>query len=312
MKIAKTGDLELFKEREIEIRAKGIGNEQNLNHLRAANSFAIYASGEKKEFLNLAWWADPKPGNYGDWLSPLIFKHYSNKPIRHQNLTALAKNRHLVGVGSIGRFIKRNSIVVGTGVSSKVQLIESNANYISLRGPLTAELLLESGGKRITTFGDPALVLSKIFPRKRDETNGKTALIRHHSHRQVPIFLSENMDELSVLASSPTEIENLIDKLIKYKNVATSAMHIYITCQVYGIPVSLISFEGYEDSVHGDGLKYKDYALGANVPVITPTIINRNLKKVNFDDLTTTYIITEEKVNEVETAILEGINQLFN
>jgi hypothetical protein len=312
MKIAKSGELELFKERELEIRAKGIGGEQNLNFLRAANSFAIYASGEKRDALNLAWWADPKPGNYGDWLSPLIFKHYSNRPIRYQNLTTLARNRHIVGVGSVGRFIKRNSIVVGTGVSSKAQLIEPNAKYVSLRGPLTAELLLESGGKKIDSFGDPALVLSRIFPKQRDETNGMTALIRHHSHRQAPIFLSENMDELSVLASSPVEIEKLIDKLIKYRNVVTSAMHIYITCQVYGIPVSLISFEGFEDSVHGDGLKYKDYALGADMPVITPKIIDRNLRKINLDDLTTTSKISEAKVNEVENSILEGINQLFN
>ena len=31
----------------------------------------------------------------------------------------------------------------------------------------------------------------------------------------------------------------------------TSAMHVMIACQSYGIPCGLVTFEGHEDHVHG-------------------------------------------------------------
>jgi hypothetical protein len=46
-------------------------------------------------------------------------------------------------------------------------------------------------------------------------------------------------------------------------------------CQAYGIPCGLINFR--EEPVHGDGIKYKDYLLGVDLPYEAPTVVPTDL-----------------------------------
>jgi hypothetical protein len=87
-------------------------------------------------------------------------------------------------------------------------------------------------------------------------------------------------------------------------------MHIFITCQSYGIPCALITFEGFEDSVHGNGIKYGDYAQGVGLESISPIPVGLNLNLVNFDNFTTDHKISETKLDEVEAAIKKGLSYL--
>jgi hypothetical protein len=87
-------------------------------------------------------------------------------------------------------------------------------------------------------------------------------------------------------------------------------MHIFITCQSYGIPCALVTFEGFEDSVHGNGIKYGDYAQGVGLDSISPISVSLNLSTVNFDNITTSHKISETKLDEVETAITKGLSYL--
>jgi hypothetical protein len=215
-----------------------------------------------------------------------------------------------VSLGSVGRFIKSNSVVVGTGVSSFKHAINPKADFVSVRGPHTADLLLQSGGPKVETFGDPGVVLSKILPLTRGATNGRVALIRHHTHLQAPVKLPDNFDELSVQISHPNDIVEFIEKLLQYDYVVTSAMHVLITCQSYGVPCALVVFNGFEEYVHGDGIKYIDYALGADVKVVSPTPINPKISWSEIEPLIETIKISDLKISEVEMAIKEGLRRV--
>jgi hypothetical protein len=87
-------------------------------------------------------------------------------------------------------------------------------------------------------------------------------------------------------------------------------MHVLITCQSYGIPCALVVFKGFEEYVHGDGIKYIDYALGADVKVISPTPINPKLNWSEIEPLVETVTIPELKISEVEMAIKEGLRRV--
>ena len=87
-------------------------------------------------------------------------------------------------------------------------------------------------------------------------------------------------------------------------------MHVMITCQSYGIPCALIVFKGFEEYVHGTGIKYSDYALGAGVPVMDPTPINPRLDMAEIEPITFTHKVSEGKIDEVETAIHESLKRL--
>ena len=102
-------------------------------------------------------------------------------------------------------------------------------------------------------------------------------------------------------------IRQLVEKLHQYDYVVTSAMHILITCQSYGIPCALVSFEGYEDNVHGTGVKYSDYSLGADLGAINPQVVPLNLNALDLQYLVCDVRVSEAKLDEVEAAAKAAI-----
>lgn len=307
LELAKRGKSGEFNEKFDEFRKAKVPSSAENRTISSALSFLGYASKSSNSSLKLSWWSYPHPGNFGDWLSPYIMQKQSGSRIEFQPLHEANKSPHIVAVGSIGRFIKKNSIVVGTGISSRDYPLEPGARYISLRGPRTAAILRKSGGPKVESFGDPGVLVSRIYPIIRGITNGRMALIRHHSHLALPVKLPEGMDELSVLRSHSSKIEELFIALNNYDAVVTSAMHVYIACQSYGIPVALISFKGFETSVHGDGVKYIDYAEGADVELLSPKALPLDLRKINFDNLITNQVISQDKMTEVEISLVSAI-----
>ena len=305
---AKKGQVEQVQAALDEYESQFLATERERGNIRAAQSFLYYSSKPSAETLTMAWWDKPHPGNYGDWLAPFIVDYYTDKSLTFQALTSRAPRNHLVSTGSVGRFIKPSSTVVGTGVSSFDYPLNSRAKYFSVRGPRTAQLLRDSGGPNVESFGDPAIVLRKIFPLERGATNGRIALVRHFTHIQVPVKMLDNMDEFNVLVSHPNEIKEFIRTLAQYDSVVTSAMHVMITCHSYGIPCSMISFKGFEDKVHGTGIKYGDYSLGAGLEPLDPIAVDADLTKIDLSSITHNFRISDAKVDEVEDAIKAGIN----
>ncbi len=306
----KAGDAVKFNSTFADLQSTSLPTRNENAAIKAASSYLSYSSKPSDKRIYLSWWENPYPGNYGDWLTPYIFSHYTQNRIIFQGLTSRAIKKHIVSLGSVGRFIKSNSVVVGTGVSSFKYPLNPKADYVSVRGPHTADLLVQSGGPKIEDFGDPGVVLSKILPLTRGKTNGKVALVRHHTHLQAPVILPNNFDELSVLLSHPDDIVSFIKRLNEYDSVVTSAMHVLITCHSYGIPCALVVFKGFEEYVHGDGIKYIDYALGAGVKAISPTPINPKLDWKEIKPLLETIQISDSKIDEVEAAIKEGLRRV--
>lgn len=296
------------------LTASGIPSETEIAAKRAADTFAVYASKNLAENpIKLVWWARPFPGNFGDWLSPLIFDANTDRSIVYQSPTAPAQDSHIVSVGSIGRFIKPASIVVGTGVSSTDIEIEHRARYISVRGPITAELVKKSGGPSVESFGDPGAIISRIIPMERGLTNGRIALVRHFTHVNLPISIPDSVDELSVMRSHPNAIRSFLAELNQYDAVVTSAMHVMIICHSYGIPCALITFEGFESTVHGTGIKYRDYSLGAGLETVyEPVVVYSDLRRLNLESMVSKEKISESKLDEIEHAVLSGISTYFS
>jgi hypothetical protein len=96
---------------------------------------------------------------------------------------------------------------------------------------------------------------------------------------------------------------------MQYDQVVTSAMRVTITCQSYGIPCALVSFEGAEENVHGTGIKYEDYALGAGVEVMNPTVVPVDLRSFDYQSLVRTIEVSAAKKAEVREATREALSR---
>ncbi|ROS78535.1 polysaccharide pyruvyl transferase family protein [Cellulomonas sp. PhB143] len=303
------GDLERMEGAYHRIASASVPDRAEVAAYTAAGSFAHFATIDPgQDPLRLAWWARPFPGNFGDWLSPLVLAAQAERSVLYQSPTARSSQPHLISVGSIGRFVRPDSIVVGTGISSDEIELEPSATYLSVRGPVTAALLEKSGGPAVGSFGDPGALLRRAIPVERGETNGRTALVRHFTHIGVPLTLPESMDELSVLRSHPTAVRDLVEQLATYDAVVTSAMHVMIACHSYGIPCVLVTFEGMESSVHGTGIKYRDYSLGVGLDrVHEPITVPRDLRMVPVASMLTDDRIGDDKLDEIEQAVAGGV-----
>jgi hypothetical protein len=119
--------------------------------------------------------------------------------------------------------------------------------------------------------------------------------------------LPDNFEELSVLMSSPDKIAEFLGTLIRYDRVVTSAMHVFIACQSYGIPCSLVTFEGFEDAVHGTGLKYGDYAMGVGLETVSPATVPLDLRTFSFANIERDDAVSEAKKDEIIDAIKRGL-----
>jgi hypothetical protein len=303
------GDRAGFDSAKTNFEKKYIASHGEGVNIEAAEAFLAYSAKGSEQTIRLAWWAKPFPGNFGDWLSPLMVSHFTDANITLQSPVKPTSKKHIIALGSIGRFIKSNSVVLGTGISTDDLELNRKADYVSVRGPITARVLKQSGGKDLDAFGDPGLALSRVIPVSRGETNGKVAFIRHFSHTSIPMQLPEDMEELSVLMSRPDDIAAFVGKLATYDAVITSAMHVMITCQSYGIPCGLVTFEGFEENVHGSGIKYEDYALGAGVEVMNPQVVGLDLRNRDLGNLIRDIKVSEVKKDEVVSHIHTALSR---
>ncbi len=306
---AQIGDRKTFEEAMATFENKYIPSYSEISQFQVSEALLGYADRGSNLTIKAAWWAKPFPGNFGDWLSPLLIASQTGANIRFQAPQTIATKKHIVSLGSIGRFIKNNSVVIGTGISQEEIKLSPKAKYISVRGPITAKVLKASGGPEVTAFGDPGIAISKVIKVKRGKTNGRVAFVRHFSHAPFPMQLPKNFDELSILMSRPQDITKFVKKLNEYDSVVTSAMHVMITCQSYGIPCALVTFEGHEENVHGTGIKYEDYALGAGVEVMNPAVVPTDLRKFNYKKLIRDIKVSEEKKKEVLEHIKLGLKE---
>lgn len=129
----------------------------------------------------------------------------------------------------------------------------------------------------------------------------------HFTHVGVPLTLPDNVDELSVLVSTPHDIAGLVRRLNEYDYVITSAMHVLIACHSYGIPAGLVTFAGLEAAVHGSGMKYTDYARGVGIAdELTPQVVGFNLKNLSLESLVSDVTIRPEVLDDVEDAVREA------
>lgn len=276
--------------------------------LNMANTFLYYLKNKEAEEIELSWWANPEPGNFGDWLSPYIFHKISGRNIRFVNPESkTVSKKHYFSVGSIGKFIKANSVVLGVGCSTKETIFNPDADYRFVRGPLTRDMIISSGGECPEVYGDPGIIMPKLYtPKKISAYEDKYILVRHFTHLGLDLTLDESFKEVSIFQSHPRNIEKFIDRVTSAKGVVTSAMHCYIICQAYGIPCLLVTFEGLEGAVHGDGTKYRDYHLGVGLEPVDPKVIGTTIDSSCVKDIKE-ISISSDKIEEIYEAMVREL-----
>ena len=217
---------------------------------------------ERPGSLPLYFWnPSAKQGftNFGDALSEKIVERMIGGPIEIAEKPFLGKKK-LLAIGSILNYAEDNDIIWGTGVNGKNAKEDyrfTSLDVRAVRGPLTRDYLISMGIDCPEVYGDPTLLLPKLFPEFQKPLNPSRdyVIIPHYSDEH----LFQGMPNV---VSVKEQWDEVIKKIINSRFVIATALSGVIVAEAFGIPARLLRMEHKEHTE--DLFKYKDYYFGTN------------------------------------------------
>lgn len=195
------------------------------------------------------WWSQgPRPGNLGDVLTPVILKGFGYRPTWTDREAA-----DFLCIGSIARFARPGQRVVGSGVMWSSDLLNPEAEWLAVRGPITRGRVLSNGGRCSEVEGDPALLLPEFFdplaPKRFD-----VGIVPHYVDFERVRSLHPEVPLINPLRADPLDV---VFEVLQCRSILSSSLHGIILAHAYGIPAAWVRFS---DGLDGDDVKFQDYA----------------------------------------------------
>lgn len=178
--------------------------------------------------------------------------------------------------GSVLGWARRNTVVWGAGlVSHSSRPKEAPRSIHAVRGPLSRRRLLEVGLDCPEVYGDPALLLPRLYrPRPRGPGRlggpGGIALVPNHIDREAPAVLAARDRGLRVI-DVHAPILDVIDAICSSDFVLASSLHALIVADAYGIPSHWVKIS---DRILGGTFKFADYYASQHDPEAKPFMLS--------------------------------------
>lgn len=118
----------------------------------------------------------------------------------------------------------------------------------AVRGPLTKRVLESCEYIVPNIFGDPAILLPKIYEPKAIEKEYEESFIFHFRYKK-------NISGYNCIPITTNDYINFINEIVKSKKIISSSLHGIIIAEAYGVPALLLC----EDIEKEDLFKYYDY-----------------------------------------------------
>lgn len=214
--------------------------------------------------------------NFGDLVNIYIVESLSKKKVVWINPKYWPFKNYLV-IGSILSEANSKSIIWGSGyISAKADESKPKKIY-AVRGPRTAQRLIESGHDECKAFGDPALLLPELYNPKLVTKKYKVGIIPHYVDKSNDIVskLKSNPQILVIDIEQPDPLK-FIDELLSCESIYSSSLHGLIVSDAYNIPNQWIKFS---NKVIGNDFKFYDYF---NSVKRNNTACLRELDSLNF------------------------------
>ncbi|MFQ9286315.1 MAG: polysaccharide pyruvyl transferase family protein [Sutterella wadsworthensis] len=182
----------------------------------------------------------------------------------------------------------------------------TKADIRAVRGPLTREAILKEGGKCPEIYGDPAIIMPRLYTPKIGAKH-KAGLILHHTQETPTTHVLAKtcgFHQISIDRVRDEQLENFIDEVCSCQKIFSSSLHGIILAQAYGIPAQWIQITNtpiHRDANH----KFADYFLGAGLPVQKP--ISIELTKESLSQLMQ---ISPERVH-ISSDLIERLLEVF-
>jgi len=229
------------------------------------------------------FWSWYAPRNFGDWLGPYLFEAITGKrPVYHDGWSRTRLGCYFTA-GSILRKIKLedDAIVWGSGIMSAEDEVLRPRRILSVRGPLTLKRLHDLGFDCPDRFGDPGLLLSRVFPQNARAATHRIGLIPHFV--DLPAFRDIDLADGVRLIDVTQPVEKVAAAIASCEATISSSLHGLIVSHAYGVPSMWCKSV---EPIHGDDSKFYDHygALEVGPPEVAPTSVWRDHATVRVLD----------------------------
>lgn len=175
-------------------------------------------------------------------------------------------------IGSIISSSDKNTMIWGTGaIEDKLGSGFSFKQICAVRGPLTRNLLEKNGIKTPPIYGDPALLISRLyFPIVKIKY--KIGIIPHYVDLDNPILSLYQKEGVKIINFHVyDDWKTIVNEMLSCELIFSSSLHGIIISDSYGIPNIWCKFS---NNIYGGDFKYHDYLLSVKRDVKDAFFLN--------------------------------------
>lgn len=207
------------------------------------------------------WWVKtPGPGNFGDIITPHILDHFGIK------YEYSSDDYDTICTGSIAKHAKPGTMVLGSGIIGMREELCPNANWLFVRGSITRNKVIMSGGKCPPIFGDPGLLLPMMCDESKKQYD--VGIIPHFVDYEFVKKYYPDYNIIDILNKDPFQV---VKEITKCRSIISSSLHGIICAHAYGIPAAWVKFS---NKLKGDDIKFYDYYSSINMQPVLSTMDN--------------------------------------
>ena len=207
--------------------------------------------------MRFYWWQGVVPGNYGDMITPALLDYFQIPYERSES------DYQAICTGSIIKEARSGTVVLGSGIMGLKDYICPDADYRFVRGPLTRNKILESGGACPEVYGDPGMLLPLMVDESKKIYD--IGIVPHHTQYEA---VKQRWPKHRVIDLRTDDVISKTKEITECRAIISSSLHGMICAHAFGIPVARVEFSSV--SIKGHGIKFLDHcaAVGAD-PVIS-------------------------------------------
>ena len=264
----------------MKIRSEKINyNVQKSKRVQTNNQTNNYKPG-KSLFLN-GWVNVTRNGlqsrNFGDDINFSFLQNLTNCKHQLYKKSIYNKQTNYLMIGSIliDKYIDDQTIVWGSGMLRKRLLKNKPQKVCAVRGPLTRNVLLESGVDCPEVYGDPALLFPyHYYPYIQKKY--KLGIIPHWSHINSPLLNKfKNDDDIKIIDFKRySDWKTVIKQIVSCEFIVSESLHGLIISEAYKIPNIWVSFGDI-----GQDFKYEDFFMSLGKKPYDAFSISKNTTK---------------------------------
>jgi len=209
--------------------------------------------------VNGCKWNATKKRGVQKWWGRISGKRHANR----QN------TKRVLGLGSIVHHARSQDTIWGSGVNPYWQDgVETGVpnEILALRGPLSKDYLESKYGLEIKcAFGDPALLLPKLFP--EFSTLGKcdvlTVLAQHNDEFMIEEFVGAEFSSSVYLCQriNRKPWREVLGRILNSEYVISSSLHGLILADAFGVPSRWLHSRELPSVISEGRFKFNDYYL---------------------------------------------------